>query len=103
MRSAQSTGIQSSSIEKKCAEDSFVMILLVSPPFLVVSHVAEIVSSCRKTLVSALSGSAYTDWKQNIQPDNEASRRLVQRLGVRFEGVSPRYLRIAGEWCDYER
>lgn len=39
----------------------------------------------------------------NIQTDNESSRRLVQRLGFKLEGYSPRYLKIAGKRRDHER
>jgi len=39
----------------------------------------------------------------NIQPANHASRRLVKRLGFTREGLSPRYLKIAGRWRDHER
>ena len=39
----------------------------------------------------------------NIQPANLASKRLVEGLGFRLEGLSPRYLKIGGRWRDHER
>lgn len=39
----------------------------------------------------------------NIQPENRASRALVERLGFELEGYSPRYLKIGGRWRDHER
>lgn len=39
----------------------------------------------------------------NIQPDNAASLKLVERLGFTREGFSRQYLRVNGEWRDHER
>ncbi len=39
----------------------------------------------------------------NIQPGNLASIGLVKGAGFQCEGFSPKYLKIAGRWCDHER
>lgn len=37
----------------------------------------------------------------NIRPENLSSRRVVEKLGFREEGVRSRYLYVNGEWCDH--
>ena len=39
----------------------------------------------------------------NIRPENAASLRVVEKLGLRCEGTSPGYLHIDGEWRDHLR
>lgn len=37
----------------------------------------------------------------NIRPENAASLRVVEKLGLRDEGLRERYLHIQGQWCDH--
>lgn len=39
----------------------------------------------------------------NIQPENTRSIQLVKHNGFRYEGFSPRYLKINHKWCGHER
>src|SRR5262245_37821154 len=57
----------------------------------------------KAVLADAFRNHGFHRLEANIQPGNEPSRRLVQRLGFRKEGFSPRYLKIAGRWRDHER
>lgn len=36
-----------------------------------------------------------------IRPENSASLRVVDKLGIEFIGMAPRYLHINGEWRDH--
>lgn len=37
----------------------------------------------------------------NIRPENRPSLALVAKLGLTCEGRRPRYMNIAGQWCDH--
>ncbi|MCF8538458.1 MAG: GNAT family N-acetyltransferase, partial [Candidatus Nanopelagicales bacterium] len=37
----------------------------------------------------------------NIRPENTASLRVVEKLGLRLEGERPAYLHIDGDWRDH--
>lgn len=37
-----------------------------------------------------------------IRPENTASLRIVQKLGMRYEGRRERYIHIGGRWCDHD-
>jgi ribosomal-protein-alanine N-acetyltransferase len=37
-----------------------------------------------------------------VRPENQASLRVVQKLGFRYEGRRPRFIHIAGAWRDHE-
>ncbi len=37
----------------------------------------------------------------NLRPENEASRRVAEKAGYKFEGARARYLHIDGDWHDH--
>jgi len=37
-----------------------------------------------------------------LGPDNPASKRVLEKVGFRHEGLALRYLRLAGRWTDQE-
>ena len=58
------------------------------------------------TAVALATDHAFTELKLhrveiNIRPENTPSRRVVEKLGFREEGIRQRYLHIAGDWRDH--
>lgn len=56
--------------------------------------------------LSALTDHIFKDWKlhriqANYLPSNEASARVLEKLGFEKEGLAKRYLKIAGAWQDH--
>ena len=37
----------------------------------------------------------------DIRPENSASLRIVEKLGLRYEGLKERYIHINGDWRDH--
>lgn len=37
-----------------------------------------------------------------IRPENTASLRVVEKLGLRYEGRRARYIHIGDDWCDHD-
>jgi ribosomal-protein-alanine N-acetyltransferase len=37
----------------------------------------------------------------DIRPENKASLRVVEKLGLRFEGTKERFIHINGDWRDH--
>lgn len=61
-----------------------------------------------KVLLSAVLDEAFGELElhrveANVRPENAASIGLVERLGFRREGFSPRYLFLDGAWRDHVR
>ena len=57
----------------------------------------------RLVITEAFSTLGLHRLEANVQPMNERSTKLVESLGFRREGFSPRYLKIGDQWCDHHR
>ena len=62
-------------------------------------HMSASLKLIKKTVFEEL---ALHRLEANIQPDNTRSIQLVKNNGFRYEGFSPRYLKINDKWCGHE-
>lgn len=69
-------------------------------PFVRKGYAREALQLC---IVRAFSQLDLHRVEANIIPTNVASLAVAKGAGMRKEGYSPRYLRIAGRWQDHER
>lgn len=58
------------------------------------------------TCVAMATDMCFTDLRLHrmeicIRPENQASLRVVQKLGFRYEGLRRRYIHIDGDWRDH--
>lgn len=66
-------------------------------------HMGHMSAGLRLVLDRAFGEHGLHRVEANIQPANTRSIRLVTGVGFRFEGHSPRYLRIGEEWREHDR
>jgi len=80
--------------------DNAIMGYWIGLPHIRLGYGVEAVKLCLRRAFAELSLHRV---EANIMPRNAASLALVRRVGFRFEGISPRYLQIAGTWEDHTR